>query len=57
MHLLVVLLLAAATAPQARAEEPAQSPSGWAFDGGLYGWGIWLDGTITARDETFQRLC
>jgi len=54
LYLLGVLCLAAATASEARAEEPGPAPSDWDFTGGLYGWGIWLDGTITARGETFS---
>ena len=36
------------------AKEVPPPASGWSFDGGLYGWTIWLQGDVTARDLTFD---
>lgn len=36
------------------AKEVRPPSSGWSFDGGLYGWAIWLQGDMTARDLTFD---
>ena len=48
------LAFAAALPPMARANQEMPPPSGWTFDGGLYGWAIWLQGDLTARDEVFS---
>lgn len=48
------LALVAAVPSAARANEDMSAPSGWTFDGGLYAWAIWLEGDLTARDETFN---
>jgi hypothetical protein len=34
--------------------EPEAPPSAWSFDGGLYGWVLWLQGDVTARGEDFN---
>lgn len=34
--------------------EPVPIPSAWTFDGGLYGWALWVGGDVTARGETFS---
>jgi len=36
------------------AKDVTPPASGWSFDGGLYGWTIWLQGDMTARDLTFD---
>lgn len=33
---------------------PETPPSAWSFDGGLYGWVLWLEGDATARGERFN---
>ena len=34
--------------------EPASVASAWTFDGGLYGWVLWVEGDVTARGEKFN---
>ena len=48
------LVIAAAIPSMARADQEMSAPAGWTFNGGLYGWAIWLGGDLTARDETFS---
>ncbi len=36
------------------AKDVMASSSGWSFDGGPYGWAIWMQGDMTARDRKFD---
>ena len=48
------LAVAAAVPSVARAEGTTPASSGWTFDGGLYGWGLWVEGNATVAGENFK---